>query len=69
MYSTKLNYHNQRNLKRLDRVGPFLVITNKRLYHTGRPNKFVLINDFDNYVESVHGSQYAAVTNAQRQVR
>ena len=69
MFSEKLRLQNQSGIQRLEQVGAFLVITNKRLYDTGKPRKFTLINEIENYVHSVHGSEYAAVVFARKRIK
>jgi len=69
MFSEKLRLHNQSGIQRLDQVGAFLVIANKRLYETGKPRKYTLVNETEQYVHSVHGSYRAAVVYAQKRIR
>ena len=69
MFSEKLRLQNQSGIQRLEQVGVFLVITNKRLYETGKPRKFTLVNEIEKYVHSVHGSQRAAVVYAQKRLK
>lgn len=53
-------------IKQLDRVGPYLVITNRYRYETGESRRYVLINLAELWVHSIHGSQRAAVVFAQK---
>ncbi len=68
MFSEKLRLQNQSGIQRLDQVGAFLVITNKRLFQTGKPRRFTLVNETEKYVHSVHGSRRAAVVYAQKRI-
>ncbi len=53
-------------IKELDRVGPYLVIANRQLHETGGARRYTLINEAELWVDSVHSSQHAAVTVAQK---
>ncbi len=69
MFSEKLRLQNKPGIIRLDQVGAFLVIANRKLYETGKPRRFALVNELERYVHSVHGSQRAAVVFAQKNLR
>ena len=69
MFSKKLRLENQPGIQRLEQIGAFLVIANKRLFETGKPRKFTLVNEIEKYVHSVHGSQRAAVVYAQKRLK
>lgn len=68
MFSGKLRLQNQVGIRRLEQVGAFLVIVNKRLYEMGESRKFTLVNELEKYVHSVHGSERAAVVYAQKRL-
>jgi len=69
MFSEKLRLQAKSGIKRLEQVGAFLVIANKHIYETGKPRKFALVNESEQYVHSVHGSQRAAVVYAQKRLK
>ena len=66
MYSEKCKLQGRKGIKQLDRVGPYLVIANRRLHETGESRRYVLINETELWVHSIHGSQHAAVVFAQK---
>ena len=66
MFSKKCKLHSLNGIKQLNKVGPYLVITNRWLYETGKPTRYTLVNESELWVHSVHGSQYAAVVFAQK---
>jgi hypothetical protein len=68
MFSEKLRLQDQSGIQRLEQVGAFLVIANKQLYETGKSRRFTLVNELEQYVHSVHGSQRAAVVYAQKRL-
>jgi hypothetical protein len=67
MVSKKCNLQGRIGIKQLDRVGPYLVITNRWLYETGESRRYALVNEAERWVHSIHASQYAAVQFAQKQ--
>jgi hypothetical protein len=66
MYSEKCKLQGRNGIKQLDRVGPYLVIANRRLHETGESRRYVLVNETELWVHSIHGSQHAAVVFAQK---
>jgi hypothetical protein len=66
MFSEKCKLHGLSGIKHLDRVGNYLVITNKWLYETGTSHRYTLVNEVEQSVHSVHGSQRAAVVFARK---
>ncbi|MEP6988310.1 MAG: hypothetical protein ABI970_22080 [Chloroflexota bacterium] len=64
MLSEKCKLYGRKGVKYLERVGPYLVITNKRLHEMGASHRYTLINEADLWVHSIHGSQHAAVVFA-----
>ena len=66
MFSKKCKLQHLNGVKPLDRIGPYLVITNRQLYETGKSRRFTLVNEVELWVHSIHGSQYAAVVFAQK---
>jgi len=66
MFSEKCTLQGRNGIKRLDRVGPYLVITNGRLYEIGTSRRYALVNEAELWVHSIHGSQHAAVVFAQK---
>jgi hypothetical protein len=67
MFSEKCKLQGLNGIKQLDRVGPFLVIANRRRYETGGSRRYTLIHEAKLQVHSIHGSQHAAVIFAQKQ--
>ena len=66
MFSEKCKLHGLNGIKQLARVGNYLVIANKWLYETGTSRRYALVNEVEQSVHSVHGSQRAAVVFAQK---
>jgi len=66
MFSEKCRVQGLKGIKQLDRVGPYIVITNRRLYETGDSHRYALINEAELCVHSIHSSKRAAVTSAQK---
>lgn len=67
MFSKKCNLQGLNGIKQLDRVGPYLVITNRRRHEAGGSSRYALVNEAKLWVHSIHGSQHAAVVFAQKQ--
>lgn len=67
MFSDKCKLQGLNGIKQLARIGPYLVITNRRLYETGVSSRYALVNEAKLQVHSIHGSQQAAVTFAHKQ--
>ena len=67
MFSEKCNLQGLSGIKQLDRVGPYLVITNRRRYETGGSHRYALVNESELRVHSIYGSQHDAVIFAQKQ--
>ena len=66
MISQKCELQGRSGIQQLDRVGSYLVITNRRLYETGESRRYTLVNEVERWVHSIHGSQRAAVVFAQK---
>lgn len=69
MFSEKCKLQGRGGIKHLDRVGPFLVITNGRLHEIGASRRFTLVNEAELWVHSIHGSQRAAVVFAEKHIQ
>ena len=67
MFSDKCTLKDRSGIKELDRVGPYLVITNRWLYEIGKSRRYALVNETERWVDSIHGSQYAALVFARKQ--
>ena len=66
MFSEKCKLQGRNGIKQLDRVGPYLVITNRRLHESGASRRYALVNEAELSVHSIHGSQDAAIVVAQK---
>jgi hypothetical protein len=66
MLSEKCNLQGLSGITQLDRIGPYLIITNRCLYEVGESSRYTLINELGLWVHSFHGTQGAAVLSAQR---
>ena len=66
MFSKKCKLQGLNGITRLDRVGTYLVITNRQLHETGASSRYTLVNEAELWVHSIHGSQHAAVIFAQK---
>jgi hypothetical protein len=66
MFSEKCKLQGLKGIKQLDRFGSYLVIANRRLFETGDSSRYALINETELWVDSIHGSQDAALSVAQR---
>jgi hypothetical protein len=66
MLREKCKLQGRTGIKQLDRVGPFVVITNRWRHDSGESRRYTLINEAELSVHSVHGSQHAAVKFAER---
>jgi hypothetical protein len=69
MFSEKFELRGRTGIQRLDRVGAYLVITNRRLYEIGLARRYALVNEAKPSVHSVHGSYHPAVVFATKNVR
>ena len=69
MFSEKCTLQGRSGIKHLDRVGPFLVITNGRLYKRGASRRYTLVNEAELWVHSIHGSHHAAVVFAEKHIQ
>ncbi len=69
MFSEKCIFQGRTGIEQLDRVGAYLVITNRRLHEIGTARRYTLVNEAKSSVHSVHGSHYAAVVFARKHVR
>jgi hypothetical protein len=68
MVGQKCQLHGRNGIQQLERVGPYLVITNRRLHETGESRRYTLVNEAERWVHSIHGSQRAAVVFAQKHI-
>jgi hypothetical protein len=68
MLSPKCRLQGRNGIQQLDRVGSYLVITNRRLYETGVSRRYTLVHEVERSVHSIHGSQRAAVVFAQKHI-
>jgi hypothetical protein len=66
MFSEKCVFQGRVGIQQLDRVGPYLVITNRQLHESGSARRYVLVNEANPFVHSVHGSHHAAVVFAKK---
>ena len=66
MFSGKCKLQGLNGIKHLDRIGGYLVITNRQLHEAGESNRYTLVNETELWVHSIHGSQHAAVVFAQK---
>ncbi len=69
MFSEKCIFQGRTGIEQLDRVGAYLVITNRRLHEIGTARRYTLVNEAQPSVHSIHGSHHAAVVFAQKHVR
>jgi hypothetical protein len=67
MFSNKYILKNRPGIKFLDRVGPYLVITNKLLFEIGESRRYALVNETERVIDSIYSSQNAAVVFAHKQ--
>jgi hypothetical protein len=67
MFSAKYKLQGRNGIKQLERVGPYLVITNRLFRVTGVSSQYTLINEAELQVHSIHSSQHDAVIFAQKQ--
>ncbi len=68
MVSQKCKLQGRNGIQQLDRVGSYLVITNRRLHEIGESRRYTLVNEVERWVHSIHGSQRAAVVFAQKHI-
>jgi hypothetical protein len=54
MYSDKCDLRGKTGIQRLERVGPYSVIANRKLHAQGRSHRFTVVNERDAWVDSVH---------------
>jgi hypothetical protein len=66
MSSEKCTVQGRTGIQQLDRVGAYLVITNRWLHEIGSARRYTLINEAIPSVHSVHGSHHAAVVFAKK---
>ena len=67
MFSEKCNLQGLDGIKQLDRVGPYLIVTNRRRYEAGGSSRYALVNEAELWVHSIYGSQHDAMVFAQEQ--
>lgn len=53
---------NKPGVKQLNRQGTYAVIANRKLYDSGKSNKFVVVNTSERWVESIHHNFQEAVS-------
>ncbi len=53
-------------IKRLDKIGTYLVIANRTRFDEGDSHRFTVVNELEKWVDSVHGSHRAALKRAQK---
>ena len=63
MLSPKLDL-DKPGVKRLDQVGPFAVVANKKLYNDGKSTRFAVVNTRKQFVDSIHGNYREAISYA-----
>ncbi len=56
-------------IKRLDRIGTYLVIANRTRFEEGDPHRFAVVNVVEKWVDSVHGSHRSALKRAQKLIQ
>jgi hypothetical protein len=54
MYSNKCDLRGKPGIQRLDSVGPYSVIANRKLHERGRSSRFAVVNEREAWVDSVH---------------
>jgi hypothetical protein len=63
MLSPKLDL-DKPGVKRLEQVGPFAVIANRKLFEHGKSTRFAVVNTHKEFVDSVHENYRAALSRA-----
>jgi hypothetical protein len=61
MLSDKCNLQGLSGITQLDRIGPYVIITNRWLHALGEASRYTLINEVNLWVRSIHRTQSAAV--------
>ena len=64
MYSDKCDLRGKTGIQRLERVGPYSVIANRRLHEQGRSHRFAVVNEREAWVDSVHPTPDRAMAAA-----
>ncbi len=64
-FSDSCKLQGRSGIKRLDQIGTYLVIANKTLFDEGSSHRFAVVNELENWVDSVHGSHRSALKRAQ----
>lgn len=57
---------NKPGVKRLEQVGPYAVIANRKLYNDGKSTRFAVINTRNKFVDSVHSDYLKALSYTHR---
>jgi hypothetical protein len=52
MFSKKCNLQGLDGIQQLDRIGPYLIITNRRRYEAGGSSRYALVNEAKLWVHS-----------------
>ncbi len=65
-FSEQCRVQGRAGIKRLDKIGTYLVITNRTLFDEGASHRFTVVNELEKWVDSVHGSHRAALKRAQK---
>jgi hypothetical protein len=69
MVSDHYRLDGKHGIERLDQIGAYIIIANKTLFQNGTVRRFVLVNEHEQLVDSVHGSRLAAVKNAKKRLK
>jgi len=57
---------NKPGVKRLDQVGGFAVIANKKLHDSGKSQRFAVVNTGEQWVDSIHANYGEALSYTQK---
>ncbi len=68
-FSDQCKIQGRSGIKRLDRVGSYLVIANRTRFDEGDPHRFTVVNELEKWVDSVHGSHRAALKRARNLIK
>lgn len=64
MYSDKCELRGKSGVKRLERIGPYVVIAIRMLHDRGRSTRFTIVNEPEAWVDSVHPTPARAMAAA-----
>lgn len=67
MFSEKCKLQGLKGIKQLDRIGHYLIITNRWRHESGGSSRYALINESKLCVQSIHVSQQDAIVFARQQ--